>query len=181
MRESVSSLGWAPKIMLTVLFAALLFPLVSMAQDVPFGEDPMAVAQVIWDAVVSKGPNAVFVILVASLVLAVWAFRKYGKSLSAKFLPKLAPKIAAVLDNPIVAYCLPVVFSICAAMITAMKAGHPFWPDAVREGFKVGVTAVWAFVGAKKVQEVRAAAQVKAAAAVKDEGPLSVFRNGPQP
>jgi hypothetical protein len=109
--------------------------------------------------------------LAAVLVLAlVWALRQYGRRWA---------KLQPALDHPVVAWLLPVVVASLAALVLALASGEAVGA-ALLAALKVGAGAVFAFVGAKKIDEARKLGQAAAAEVKTPEDALKVL-GGPQP
>lgn len=170
-----------------VLIAALAAPFTAQAQDPQPGDQPAAeleapapliaepavidAAKAIFTAITAGGVNKTWLIVVGAVILLVWAVRKFGSL--------LGPKLAAILNHPVVAFALPTLIGVGGGMLNALLAGKPLQVAAL-EGLKIAAAAVFAYVGAKKVAEAHTLAKAKAAETVTStRSALSVHKHGP--
>lgn len=148
---------------LCLLLGIIVTPFAVLAQDVAPGDAPMAVEPIIHDPDVIAVSQQVFTGVTsgnwwlaasAVLVLVTFAVRKYGS----KFFPKLKP----YLDNPLIAFALPVVMASLTGIVNALTSGADI-KVAAMTGLKIAMGAVWMYVGKVKIDEVRESAKQKAA------------------
>lgn len=102
-----------------------------------------------------------------ALTLVVWVLRKYDL-----LIPKVGPAIDGFLNQPLVAFALPVVLSALTGLFSALGTGQPIGP-ALLAAVKVAGAAMMTFLLAKNVSEQADRAGAKAAAAV-TSGPAAV-------
>jgi hypothetical protein len=130
----------------------------SAAPDV----DVLALVKLIVDAVqngngwLAAGP---------ALTLAVFLLRKYDTKI-----PKVGPAIDKFLNQPLVAFALPVVLSALTGLFGALATGQPIAP-ALLAAVKVAGTAVMTFLLAKNTAEQVKGAKAEGAKAGADPGP----------
>lgn len=96
------------------------------------------------------------------VALGVFGLRKYDRQI-----PKYGEKVDAFLNQPAVAFLLPSVVSAAGGFGTALAAHQPF-SDAFKAALHVAVTAVFTYVGIKKVAEQFEAQPAPAPAAPAD-------------
>jgi hypothetical protein len=144
-----------------ILFASAL----AFAQDgAPAAAevDPLALVKLTIDGVqngngwLAAGP---------ALTLVVFLVRKYDK-----LIPIVGLKIDAFLNQPLVAFALPVALSALTGLCSALAAHQPIVP-ALLAALKVAGAAVLTFLMAKNAAEQVKAAQAKGEVAAKDPGP----------
>lgn len=105
-------------------------------------------AQQIWQLVVTKQYALALGPVVA---LIVFGLRKYDLQI-----PKYGPAIDKLLNQPLVAFLLPTVVSAAGGMGTALAAHKPV-ADVLAAVFQASMSAVFAYVGLKKIGEQKAA------------------------
>lgn len=103
-----------------------------------------------------------------ALALIVFALRKWDTKI-----PKYGAQIDAFLNKPFVAFLLPTIVSAAGGLGTALAAGKPPL-DALKAVFEASMSAVFSYVGLKKLAEQQtvgkeAAAAVDSKAAAIDE------------
>lgn len=124
------------------------------APGVPSDDQAGEVAQQVWNLIVNKnyalaiGPG---------LALVVWALRKYDTKI-----PKVGPAIDKFLNQPFVAFLTPTVISAAAGAGTAIAAHKPYL-DVLGAVFQASMSAVFAYVGLKKLGEQKDAGAAEAA------------------
>lgn len=91
------------------------------------------------------------------VVLAVWLFKKFDQDI-----PKVGPAISKFMDQPVVSFSLPFVFSAAGGLGTAMAAGLPA-KQTLAIVMKVAMEATVLYVGGKKAAEQKNAGQAEAA------------------
>lgn len=111
-------------------------------------------AQQVWNLLVNKNYALA---LGPGLALFIWALRKYDQNI-----PKVGAKIDAFLNQPFVAFLLPTIVSAAGGAGTALAAGKPF-VEVLGAVFQASMSAVFAYVGLKKLGEQREAGQAAAA------------------
>lgn len=151
-----------------VALGCFLFAGVAFAFTVPDGGAPpgdidvFAMLKLILDAVengnwwLAAGP---------ALTLAVFFLRKYDTKI-----PKIGPAIDRFLNQPLVAFALPVVLSALTGLFSALATGTPVVP-ALLAALKVAGTAVMTFLLAKNAAEQVKGAKADGAKAAADPGP----------
>jgi hypothetical protein len=102
-----------------------------------------------------------------ALTMTVWGLRKWDL-----LIPKAGPVIDRFLNQPFVAFLLPIALSGLTGLFSALATGMPIGP-ALLAALKVAGTAITAYVGLKKAGEQLspAPAQAAGAEAAKTPGP----------
>jgi hypothetical protein len=146
------------KLLFAVTLAQVAFAAVALAQaaGVPLTDNQAGdTAQQFWNLVVNKNYALA---LGPGITLLVWALRKWDKNI-----PKVGPAIDAFLNQPFVAFLLPTVIAAAGGAGTALAAHKPA-VDVLGAIFQAAMSAVFAYVGAKKLGEQVHAGDAGAAA-----------------
>lgn len=101
----------------------------------------------LWDLIVEKH---FALALGPALALLIFFLRKYDLQI-----PKYGVAIDAFLNKPVVAYLLPTVVSAATFIGATLAAGKPI-SDALRPLFEMSMSAVYAYVGVRKIGEQQA-------------------------
>lgn len=143
-------------ILLFVATAVQSFFSFAFAFGTPIPTDDQAgdAAQQVWNLIVTK---QYALALGPAIALIVFGLRKYDKQI-----PKVGPQIDAFLNKPFVAFLLPTVVSAAGGAGTALAAGKPF-VDVLAAIFQASMSAVFSYVGLKKLGEQKEAGAAEAA------------------
>lgn len=142
--------------------AGLAFAQEAAAAPDPAAVDPMLLVKGIVDAVqngngwLAAGP---------ALTLVVFLLRKYDTKI-----PKIGPAIDKFLNQPLVAFLLPVGLSAITGLFSALATGSPIVP-ALLTALKVAGAAVLTFLMAKNAAEQVKGAKAEGVTAAADPGP----------
>lgn len=135
------------------------------------GTGALDVASQLWQFVVTKQYALALGPVVA---LIVWALRKYDV-----LIPKYGAQIDAFLNQPVVAFLLPTLVAAVGGVGTALAAHQPPL-DIIKSVFEAAMSAVFTYVGLKKVAEQKAAGAT-AAAAVAEGGKAAAIEELKKP
>lgn len=148
-----------------ILFAsALAFAQEPAAAPVLLQDDFAQLARVLLESITAGNWGLV---AAAAVVLVIYLVRRFGKA--------VWPASSKVLDQPVVAWALPSVAAVLAAIISAMVGGVPISVGLVLKATLEGLAANGLFVGAKKVAEAKAAGQVAADAVDSPKAAIDAF------
>jgi peptidoglycan/LPS O-acetylase OafA/YrhL len=139
------------------IFAVALYAGLAFADNgavLPTDEQAVGLAQQLWNLFVTKQYALALGPVVA---LVVWGLRKYDTKI-----PKVGPQVDAFLNKPFVAFLLPTVVAAAGGAGTALAAGKPV-VDVLGAIFQASMSAVFSYVGLKKLGEQRAAGATAAA------------------
>lgn len=95
-----------------------------------------------------------------ALTLAVLGLKKFDQDI-----PRVGPAVSRFMDQPAVSFVLPTVLSGATGLFGSLATGLPIGP-ALLAALKVSMSAIFTYVGAKKVAEQAKAAGDAAAAKV---------------
>lgn len=113
-----------------------------------------------WDAI----KNGQYWLLIGPVVvLLVWLVKKFDQDI-----PKVGPAVSKFMDQPVVSFALPFLFSAAGGLGNAIAVGQSP-KEAVGTIFKIAMEATVIYVGGKKIAEQKRLAGETAAAAVTDK------------
>lgn len=121
----------------------------------PTSNDALGLAQQLWQLVVTKQYALALGPVIALLV---YALRKWDK-----LIPKYGDQIDAFLNQPVVAFALPTIVAAVGGVGTALAAHQPPL-DVLKSVFEAAMSAVFTYVGLKKIAEQQTAGATAAAA-----------------
>lgn len=141
-----------------VWFWTLVFATAAWAFDIPSPTLPTSDAEAV--GLAGSISDNVFrgdfwPVLGPLVVLAVWLFKKFDQDI-----PKVGPAISKFMDQPVVSFSLPFVFSAAGGFGTAMAAGLPV-KQALALVMKVAMEATVLYVGGKKAAEQKSAGKTE--------------------
>lgn len=149
----------------SIFLATFLVAFAAFAQDVVTPETPPAeLTQLLFRLVTEGGfwPAAG-----VAVMLLVFVLRVMGA--------KLSPRLAALLDDPLVKLSLPFVVAAAAGFANAFLVGGSL-KSALFAALKVAMAAILAYVGSKQIAEARAAGKAAAEGIADDKSAAAVLR-----